>query len=134
METKTSEKTKDKWRTLTNRLVSSSRSGDILWKSTAEEACFVTSISGKTIVFARSSQTDNFPYKYVIFINDSAGKLVDSFDDEDLDRDHFVSGASYFKILDDFMDELIRKESGADEVLDELLLTLGPTANEASDF
>lgn len=119
-----SSQTVRKWRELVDLLVVLTGKGAISWKETADDGKFLASVSRKVVSIEREmSYRGVSPDKIIrVVISDADGKMIEAFDDEDLDggtEDH-----QYYRVLDDLMKEISRKISGADKILDQLLSEL----------
>lgn len=111
----------EKWRELVIRVISNTKKGDISWKTTSDDEAFLARIGTTSVeVSTGYASSPDFegdePVPVVTFkIFDKNGNIVDRFNDEDLGKPEM------YREMVGFHSYLIRKLSGAEDYLDELL-------------
>lgn len=110
-----------KWTKILMKLDEMSRNSSLIWLRAADRR-FFTEIKG-TFVELDVGTVRAGELLFVIRIKDGNDNLIDSFTDEDFDGHLFESKNNRrpYVVMDQLMEFLIRKDSGADEVLDKLL-------------
>lgn len=116
--------TVEKWRKLTNLVVSLSNKGALVWKETSEDDQYLASLDEYVIQLSKRHVIgDNNERTAVIeiLLQDKSGKSIDEFNDEDIsDLDHH----NYFYALDQLLLSIERSLTGAEQVLDDLIFRL----------
>lgn len=111
----------EKWRTLVDRLVSLTDKNKIVWQETANDDEFVSGYNNLAITvrkIKKNVQGEPTPF-VVIELAGSGGKVIDSFDDEDISEPNDAEG--YYPKMNNLLQTIARRVSGADEELDSLL-------------
>lgn len=108
----------EKWVQLIDQIIEHSKTDDINWKETSDEASIQTTIAGYNIVI---ELIDLLP-EYFVRIYDKRGKVADQFDGSDIQK---LTGASRFGEIDYIVKREKRKQSGADATIDEIINELG---------
>ncbi len=119
MSSSPSSETLKKWRNLFHRLDYGTSIGRVTWQETASEGNFLAKVGDGVIIFGHEIRSGR--EFYFVRIETSDGKVVDAFDDEDLDSD--VAG-EYFSLMKDLNLKITRQHSGADKYLDEIISSL----------
>ena len=116
----------DKFRSLAEGLYLASASGQIKWSAFVGSDSYVTPV-GRNKIEISSSLNDSGEDLYVVNIYDGDGNRVDGFTDEYFSRKlepQHVSVASYFWLMSNLFEMARRNATGADKVLDDLLLQI----------
>lgn len=114
----------DKWCKLVDLIISLTQKEKVNWKETPRDDEFLTTHSGISILIRQTTSSRADDDLFVMELRDAEGKVIDSFDDEILDNGS-SSHPSYFLRMRDLAYAIRRKASGADKVLDDLLVSLG---------
>jgi hypothetical protein len=112
-----------KWARLVDMMVELSHSDKMRWDETVEEDEVIAPLGDYIISIAKRIHRGNGNEVYIVSVRGSDGRQIESFNDEDLDGG--IEGASnYYQLLEELMDEAKRAISGADKVIDELLMIM----------
>lgn len=115
------ENTVDKWRALVDRLVFYTNTKQVIWKSSADEATFISRISGNQISISEVENQANWENPdYVIRIYNKNGEVVDSFSDEDISD----NSNPYYRKMMNLYRTVVRLNNGSEDILNELLKEL----------
>ena len=114
------DETKAKWSRVLTGLRNATDAKKISWDRTAVDSAFITSL-GRHVVLLEKQEGDNST-KYTIKLQDDFGDLIDEFDDEDLDVGSFDN--DNYKKLSNLYLKIRRQISGADSVIDDVLVEL----------
>ena len=110
----------EKWRILADRIISLTHKGKLNWSESAMDDEFFAPI-GKMLISlskARERKPEGYANLIRIQITDSEGRIIESFDDEDIDPGQ---NDQYYEDLSNLHGLIQRRVSGADKILDELL-------------
>ena len=114
-----SDTTREKWKTLVDRLSYYTQEKKLNWKSSADEDTYLTKISSSLLSISEEPNPRNYDIKdYRITIFKDDGEVADSFIDDDLvdGNDH-----SYHVKMLNLYRNIVRIESGSEEILDRIL-------------
>lgn len=107
-----------KWIELTGKLIDLTESGNLDWNETSKSNLVQTVVSGMVI---QIESDDLFTKDYIITIRDRDNNVIDTFSDIILSE---MSGDEWYPKLHDMWNTIRRQISGADSLIDELLMKL----------
>ena len=108
---------------LVRHLFRKTNEDDLEWQTSAA-GTFVVSFRNNGVQLRRGDTGAQSPIFFVDLINDQ-GEVVETFDDEDLDRAATAgTGGEYFQLLGNLFELARRSAMGSDKVLNDLLKEL----------
>ncbi|MCK1655132.1 hypothetical protein IVA88_27330 [Bradyrhizobium sp. 149] len=108
-------------------LVERTEAGDVTWKPTAADDAFQVSFRNYSLLLSKVSESNSRDPDFVISLINEDGVVAESFSDVELYHScgPFPEGASPpFKAMENLFELARRQASGADKIIDEILLQL----------
>ncbi|MCE7030112.1 hypothetical protein [Jiella avicenniae] len=111
----------DRYRRLAALLKNKTEDGSLSWSLAGDQSVLQSNISGYTLQLSESDGDRGSIYTVDIFNKD--GDIIDSFNDEDIDKDDLYA-QNFYGMMRETFHAAKRKASGADRALDEILKSL----------
>jgi hypothetical protein len=112
----------DKQRKLVRALIKKTDADELDWKPTVKEGTYQVSFTESSLQIEECFNENIRLFSVSLF--DSNGNLVDKFDDEELDKDIFPKNHAWFTQMKNLYEMVRRRVTGADRVLNRILVEL----------
>ena len=112
-----------KWVQLLTAILRSSGQGQIDWKETSNDDSFQTTLGGHVVEI----EYVEFLNDFTVRVFDSHGKVADVFNNDDMRR---LTGESWLNEIGELVQNIRRRISGAEQVLDDVLQALAKKDEE----